>query len=59
MRVICAMALGATRDHRRGNDYVHALVGNGLGHPDVGAAVIALGGHKLDRPGKPPLYFGP
>ncbi len=59
VRTICAMAFGATRDRRRGGEYVKTILGPGLGNPDLGAAAMALGGHKTERPGKPTLYQGP
>jgi hypothetical protein len=59
LRTICATALGAAKDRRRGGDYMKTLLGAGMGHPDLGAAAMALGGHKLERPGKPTLYQGP
>lgn len=59
LRVICAAALGATRDRRRGADYMKTLLGAGMGHPDLGVAALALGGRKVERPGKPTLFQGP
>ena len=59
VRTICAAALGATKDRRRGPDYLKSILGSGLGHPDLGAAAMALGGKKTERPGKPTLYQAP
>jgi hypothetical protein len=59
IRVVAALAFGATRDHKRGNDYVRAILQTGLSNPDAGAAAVQLGARKVDRPGRPPLYLGP
>jgi hypothetical protein len=58
-RIIAAMAFGATKDRRRGNDYVKAILQLGVANPDAGAAALALGGRKVDRPGRAPQYFAP
>jgi hypothetical protein len=55
-RVVAAAALGAMKDKRRGGDYVREVLASGSLHPDLVAAALALGFHKIDRGRRPPVY---
>jgi hypothetical protein len=56
-RVMAAAALGALKDRRRGGDYVHDLLATGNLNPDLVAAALALGFHKVDHgPRRRPTY---
>jgi tetratricopeptide (TPR) repeat protein len=55
-RVVAAAALGAMKDHRRGGDYVHELLATGSLHPDLVAAALALGFHRVDHGKRRPTY---
>jgi hypothetical protein len=55
-RIVAAAALGAMKDRRRGGDYVRELLVGGRLHPDLVAAALALGFHKIDRGRRTPIY---
>jgi hypothetical protein len=55
-RVVAAAAFGAMKDRRRGGDYVHDVLATGSLHPDLVAAAIALGFHKVDHFKRRPTY---
>jgi hypothetical protein len=59
VRVVAALALGATKDKKRGADYVKAVLVTAPSHPDLGAAAVQLGGRKVDRFHKPPQFALP
>jgi hypothetical protein len=48
-RTIAAMAYGAVKDSRKGNDYVKALLGAGVANPDDAAAAENVGAGKVAR----------
>jgi tetratricopeptide (TPR) repeat protein len=56
VRVVAAAAFGAMKDRRRGGDYVHDVLQTGSLHPDLVAAALALGFHKVDRYKRRPTY---
>jgi tetratricopeptide (TPR) repeat protein len=56
LRVVAAAAFGAMKDRRRGSDYVHDVLQTGSLHPDLVAAALALGFHKVDRYKRRPTY---
>ncbi|HEY1955815.1 MAG TPA: hypothetical protein VGH28_09380 [Polyangiaceae bacterium] len=49
-REIVAVALGAMKDRRRGQDFVKDVVSGGAFNPDTAAAAAALGLHVSERP---------
>ena len=55
-RVVAAAAFGAMKDRRRGGDYVHEVLATGSLHPDLVAAALALGFHKVDHYKRRPTY---
>jgi Flp pilus assembly protein TadD len=55
-RVVAAAAFGAMKDRRRGGDYVHDVLATGSLHPDLVAAALALGFHKVDHYKRRPTY---
>jgi hypothetical protein len=55
-RVVAAAAFGAMKDHRRGADYVHEVLASGSLHPDLVAAALALGFHKVEHGKRRPTY---
>jgi tetratricopeptide (TPR) repeat protein len=55
-RVVAAAAFGAMKDRRRGADYVHEILSTGSLHPDLVAAALALGFHKVDHGKRRPTY---
>ena len=55
-RVVAAAAFGATKDHHRGADYVHEVLATGSLHPDLVAAALALGFHKVEHGKRRPIY---
>jgi hypothetical protein len=55
-RVIVAAAFGAMKDKRRGPDYVHDVLATGCLDPDLVAAALALGFHKVDHGRRRPTY---
>ena len=55
-RVVAAAAFGAMKDRRRGGDYVREVLGTGSLHPDLVAAALALGFHKVDHGRRRPTY---
>jgi hypothetical protein len=55
-RVVAAAALGAMKDKHRGADYVREVLATGSQHPDLVAAALALGFHKVEHGRKPPTY---
>jgi hypothetical protein len=44
------------KDHRRGADYVHEVLATGSLHPDLVAAALALGFHKVEHGKRRPTY---
>jgi hypothetical protein len=56
VRVVAAATFGAMKDRRRGGDYVHDVLQSGSLHPDLVAAALALGFHKVDRYKRRPTY---
>jgi hypothetical protein len=55
-RVVAAASLGAMKDRRRGGDYVREALSTGSLHPDLVAAALALGLHRVDHGRRPPTY---
>ena len=55
-RVVAAAAFGAMKDRRRGGDYVREVFATGSLHPDLVAAALALGFHKVDHGRRRPTY---
>jgi hypothetical protein len=55
-RVVAAAAFGAMKDKRRGADYVKDVLSTGSQHPDLVAAALALGFHKVDHGKRKPTY---
>ncbi|HTQ45513.1 MAG TPA: tetratricopeptide repeat protein [Polyangiaceae bacterium] len=55
-RVIVAAAFGAMKDKRRGPEYVHDVLATGCLDPDLVAAALALGFHKVDHGRRRPTY---
>ena len=55
-RVVAAAAFGAMKDRRRGGDYVREVLATGSLHPDLVAAALALGFHKVDHGRRRPTY---
>ncbi|MGD0526177.1 MAG: tetratricopeptide repeat protein [Polyangiaceae bacterium] len=58
-RVVAAVALGAMKDKRRGTDYVKEVLAVSGQHPDLVAAALALGFHKVEHGKRPPTYDYP
>jgi predicted Zn-dependent protease len=48
-RVIAAVALASVKDKRRASDYARALLRSGVGDPDLVAAAVSLGFHRVER----------
>ena len=48
-RTVAAMAYGAVKDSRKGNEYVKALVSAGFANPDVATAAEKVGVGKIAR----------
>ena len=55
-RVVAAAAFGAMKDKRRGADYVKDVLSSGSLHPDLVAAALELGFHKVDHGKRKPTY---
>jgi hypothetical protein len=55
-RVVAAAAFGAMKDKRRGADYVKEVLSTGSQNPDLVAAALALGFHKVEHGKRPPTY---
>ncbi len=55
-RVVAAAAFGAMKDRRRGGDYVREVLATGSLHPDLVAAALALGFHKVEHGKRRPTY---
>lgn len=55
-RVIAAVAFSAMKDKRRGPDYVHDVLATGSLDPDLVAAALALGFHKVEHGRRRPTY---
>jgi hypothetical protein len=49
-------ALGAMKDRKRGTDYVKALLATATLHPDLVAAALALGLHRVDHGKRRPTF---
>jgi hypothetical protein len=47
--VVAAAALAAMKDRRRGAEYVKEVLATGSSNPDLVAAALSLGFHKVDR----------
>jgi len=58
-RVIAAAALAAMKDKRRGTDYTREVLSTGSQHPDLVAAALALGFHKVQHFKRSPTYEYP
>jgi hypothetical protein len=58
-RVIAAAALAAMKDKRRGTDYARDVLSTGSHDPDLVAAALALGFHKVEHFRRPPTYEVP
>jgi len=58
-RVVAAVALGAMKDKHRGTDYVKEVLAVSGQHPDLVAAALALGFHKVEHGKRPPTYDYP
>jgi tetratricopeptide (TPR) repeat protein len=56
VRAVAAAAFGAMKDKRHGVDYVKDVLSTGSLHPDLVAAALALGFHKVDHGKKRPTY---
>jgi predicted Zn-dependent protease len=56
MRVVVAAALGAMKDKRRGPEVVKEALATGSLNPDLVAAALALGFHKVDHGKRRPTY---
>lgn len=55
-RVVAAAALGAIKDRKRGSDYVRELLATGSLNPDLTAAAVSLGFHRVDHGRRRPTY---
>ncbi len=55
-RALVAAAFGAMKDKRRGADYVKDVLSTGSQHPDLVAAALELGFHKVDHGKRKPTY---
>jgi tetratricopeptide (TPR) repeat protein len=55
-RVVAAVALSAMKDKRRGADYVKEVLSTGSQNPDLVAAALSLGFHKVEHGKRPPTY---
>jgi predicted Zn-dependent protease len=55
-RVVAAAAFGAMKDRRRGGDYVREVLATGSLHPDLVAAALSLGFHKVEHGKRRPTY---
>jgi predicted Zn-dependent protease len=55
-RAVAAAAFGAMKDKRRGADYVKDVLSTGSQHPDLVAAALELGFHKVDHGKRKPTY---
>jgi len=55
-RVVACAAFGAMKDKRRGADYVKEVLATGSLHPDLVAAALELGFHKVDHGRRKPTY---
>ncbi len=55
-RALVAAAFGAMKDKRRGADYVKDVLATGSQHPDLVAAALELGFHKVDHGKRKPTY---
>jgi hypothetical protein len=58
-RVIASAAFGAMKDKQHGIDYVKQALATAGQHPDLVAAAIALGFHKVEHGRRPPTYLAP
>ena len=56
VRVIAAAAFGATKEKRRGADFVRGLLASGKPNPDLVAASLALGFRRIDHGRRRPTY---
>jgi hypothetical protein len=55
-RVLVAAALAATKDRKRGYDYVKDVLSTGSLNPDLVAAALSLGFHRVDHFKRRPTY---
>jgi predicted Zn-dependent protease len=55
-RVVAAAAFGAMKDRRRGFEYVRDTLASGSLHPDLVAAALSLGLHRVDHGRRGPTY---
>ncbi len=55
-RVVVASALAAMKDRRRGGEYVKDVLATGSLNPDLVAAALSLGFHKVDHGRRRPTY---
>lgn len=55
-RVVTCAAFGAMKDRRRGLDYVKDVLSTGGDHPDVVAAALSLGLHRVVHAHRHPSY---
>ena len=56
VRVVAAVALAAMKDKRRGGEYVKDVLATGSLNPDLVAAALSLGFHKVDHGRRRPTY---
>ncbi len=56
VRVVAAAAFGAMKDRRHGADYVKEVLATGSLHPDLVAAALALGFHRVEHGKRRPTY---
>jgi Flp pilus assembly protein TadD len=55
-RVVAAAAFGAMKDRRRGLEYMKEMLALGSVNPDLAAAAVSLGLHRVDRGRRGPTY---
>jgi hypothetical protein len=55
-RVLVAAALAATKDKKRGYEYVRDVLATGSLNPDLVAAALSLGFHRVDHGRRRPTY---
>lgn len=58
-RVVAAAAYAAMKDKRHGPEYVKEVLAVAPQHPDLVAAAVALGFHKVEHGRRPPTYDYP
>lgn len=56
VRAVVAAAFGAMKDKHRGADYVKEVLATGSLHPDLVAAALELGFHKVEHGKRKPTY---